>query len=91
MKVIILPRQAQDKHSEDSKSRPSAYDSHSDAAAHDWSCVNNHLAPWLLWRRLEPQVTKEETGLDFCLDLVQMTTGIVLYQDRLGTSIENTQ
>eukprot|EP01046_Picozoa_sp_COSAG06_P002074 COSAG06_NODE_71_length_25945_cov_9.124468_5_plen_324_part_00 len=41
----------------------SAYDSHSDAAAHDWSCVNNHLAPWLLWRRLEPQVTEEENGL----------------------------
>ena len=35
-------------------SRP-AYDSHGDAAAHDWSCVNNHLAPWLLWRRLQPQ------------------------------------
>ena len=28
-------------------SRP-AYDSHGDAAAHDWSCVNNHLAPWCL-------------------------------------------
>lgn len=35
-------------------SRP-AYDSHGDAAAHDWSCVNNHLAPWLLWRRLQPE------------------------------------